>query len=264
MGDRISRRIVLLGAASLAACSASPAGGAIGSPATGPSTGASPQPAPSSQPSPSPAPTASPVARAARPAIRHRSEWGADLPVKGHLQVEATGEVKFLLVHHTESPCGTSVEAARDQLREAYRLHTSSKGWPDIAYNFLVDPGGRIWEGRSGSLVSPVMGSATGGSQGHAILCCFLGDFRRVAPTSAAMSAMVALLAWQASVYRIDLWAGHTIKFVSRGSNRWPAGSAVVTDPIAGHREMSLTDCPGDALYPLIRSVLLPKARALS
>ncbi len=54
--------------------------------------------------------------------------------------------------------------------------HTGpDKGWPDIAYNFMVDRFGQIFEARAGSLAGPVAGSATGGNQGFSQLCCFLG-----------------------------------------------------------------------------------------
>ena len=56
-------------------------------------------------------------------------------------------------------------------------MHTgASKGWPDVAYNFFIDRHGTVWEGRAASLEGPVMPDATGGSQGFAQLCCFVGD----------------------------------------------------------------------------------------
>ena len=77
------------------------------------------------------------------------------------------------------------------------------------------------------------------------------------------MAAAAHLLAWLAAGYRIDLSEGSQVRFVSRGSTLWPAGTEVATDPIAGHRDMSQTTCPGDALYPRVRAQLWPDARAL-
>ena len=168
--------------------------------------------------------------------------------------------MRFLLVHHTATP-DAPPERTVGQLQAFYRHHTGEKGWPDIAYNFLVDSGGQIWEGRQGSLAGPVRGDATGGSQGHAILCCFIGDFTGHEPTGPAVDAMTQLLAWLAERYRIDLTPGREVTFTSRGSNRWPAGSTVTTAPIAGHRDMSQTTCPGDAAYALIERRFLPGAR---
>ena len=139
-----------------------------------------------------------------------------------------------------------------EQLRSFYGYHVGPKGWPDIAYNFLVDAYGGVWEGRAGSLHSPVKGDATGGSQGFAQLACFIGDHQTAPPTAAAQSAMVQLLAHLASTYRISTAPGATASFISRGSNRWPAGKHVVARTISGHREMSETACPGDAAFALI------------
>lgn len=205
---------------------------------------------------------ATPRAAAARPEIRPRSEWGSGLQPRGQLLVDSPRDVKFLLVHHTETPNGYGPEKVAPRLQNIFQYHTGTKGWPDIAYNFFVDEHGRIWEGRTGSLDGPVRGDATGGSQGHAMLCCFLGNHSAVAPTPAAVSAMATLTAWLAGQYQIDLDAGPTISFTSRGSNRWPAGTVVTTDPIAGHRDMSQTACPGDAAYPLVRGAILQQAKA--
>jgi len=183
-----------------------------------------------------------------------RAAWGRDLAPKGPLEIERREDVRFLLVHHTASTNAYESADVASLIRGFHRLHTGpTRGWPDVAYNFFVDRFGVVWEGRSGSVDRPVKGDATGGSQGFAQLCCFIGDHRTVAPTSAARRAMVSLLAWLGVRYGIALGPGAKTSFVSRGSNRWPAGTRVMTTTIAGHRDMSLTECPGDAAYELVR-----------
>ncbi|WP_425308724.1 N-acetylmuramoyl-L-alanine amidase [Ammonicoccus fulvus] len=198
-----------------------------------------------------------------QPEIRPRSEWAEGSNPTGPLQEEAPGDVRFLVIHHSESPNSETPASIPGRLRGFYSFHTGTKKWPDVAYNFFVDPFGRIWEGRRGSLAGPVRGDATGGSQGYAQLACFIGDHTRTPPTEEAMQAMSELVAWLADRYAIDLAAGPTIRFTSRGSNRWPEGTEVTTDPVVGHRDMSMTSCPGDALYPLVRSRILPEALTL-
>lgn len=197
-----------------------------------------------------------------RPAIHPRAEWATGVPTPRGLQREEA--VKFLLVHHTETPNTDTREAIPARLRSIHAFHTGEKGWSDVAYNFFVDAYGGIWEGRAGSLTSPVRGDATGGSQGHALLCCFIGDHTTAPPTARAQEAMASLLAWLAQTYAIDLSAGRTITFVSRGSNKWPSGARVTTTPVAGHRDMSLTACPGDAAYPLVHGAILERAQRLT
>lgn len=189
---------------------------------------------------------------AAAGAVIPRADWGGDLPPTGPLDEEAPGDVRFLLVHHTASANGYAADAVRSQLRGIYRFHTGEKGWPDVAYNFFVDRFGGVWEGRTGSLDRPMKASATGGSQGYALLCCFLGDHSTQPPTEAAWTAMTTLLATLADRYGIDTTPGATTTFTSRGSNRWPVGATVTTTTIAGHRDMSQTTCPGDAAYAVV------------
>lgn len=201
--------------------------------------------------------------RAARKLTIHpRADWAAQqCDPAGPLRKEEAPQ--FVLFHHSEIRAPRQPEEVVRQLRSFFRYHTTTKGWSDLAYNFLIDPFGGVWEGRSGSLAGPVRGDATGGSQGHAELCCFMGSFNSTPPTDKALNAAALLLAWLAERDGIDLHAGRTIRFTSRGSNRWPKGATVTTWPVAGHREMSQTSCPGDALYPLLRRRILPAAQQL-
>lgn len=187
-----------------------------------------------------------------RPPIVPRSEWGGDLRPRGAIPAE---DVKFLLVHHTAEPGSDyGPSDAVGLLRSIYQFHTgASKGWPDLAYNFFVDLYGNVYEGRWGSLDGPVRGSATGGNQGYSQLCCFLGNFDQEVPPAPALESMYLLLAWLADRYGVDTSPGVTVEVTSLGSNRWPAGSTIVTPTIAAHRDMSLTECPGDACYALVR-----------
>ncbi len=178
--------------------------------------------------------------------INPRSSWATDRPPRGPLQSE---DVKFLLVHHSASRNGHTTADAPGILRSFYDYHTGpEKGWNDIAYNFLIDADGGIWEGRSGSLDGPVAGDATGGNQGFTQLVCLIGDYNAAQPSSASLSSLVPLLGWLADRYGVATSPGSTVSFTSRGSNKWPSGASVTTPTIAGHRTMSNTTCPGDNL----------------
>jgi hypothetical protein len=196
-------------------------------------------------------------------AIRPRAAWGTFLPPVGPMQEEAPGDLRFLLVHHTASANDYEPDDVVGTIAAIRQLHVVDRGWPDVAYNFLVDRFGGVWEGREGSLRGPVMADATGGSQGFAQLCCLIGEFSVERPTPEAIAALTALLAWLADTYGIDTAPGATATFTSRGSNRWPAGTEVTTATIAGHRDMSSTACPGDACYPIVRDDLPAAVTAL-
>lgn len=211
------------------------------------------RPAPSGSPRPvavAPAVAAATAAVTVMPglSIRPRDAWGADLPPKGDIARETT---RFLLVHHTASP--NTYTSARDVIRSAYAFQTGpAKGWPDVCYGFFIGRDGDVWEGRAGALTRPVRADATGGNQGWAQLVCLLGDFTNTLPTTAALGALAKVLAWLAGRDLVSLADGATATFVSRGSNRWPAGTVVTTPTVAAHRDMSYTACPGDTLYPLM------------
>ncbi|MCU1395864.1 MAG: hypothetical protein JWM34_4292 [Ilumatobacteraceae bacterium] len=176
-----------------------------------------------------------------------RDSWGADLPARGAIAPET---VQFLLVHHTASSNSYGAGGAPGVLRSVFAYHTSSaKGWPDVCYEFFVDHDGIVYEGRTGALAGPVRADATGGSQGFAQLVCLIGDFSDTEPTDAMMGSLTRVLAWLADRYSIDTSPGATTSFVSRGSQRYAAGATVTTPTIAGHRDMSYTECPGDHVY---------------
>ncbi|MYJ47314.1 MAG: hypothetical protein F4070_06655 [Acidimicrobiales bacterium] len=197
-------------------------------------------------------------------AVIPRANWGGDLAPTGSLIPEAAGDVRFLLVHHSATPNGYTRDRAIEYLRSFYRYHTSpTKGWADIAYNFLVDAHGRIFEGRAGSIDAPIRGDATGGSQGFALLCCFIGDHATEPLTPRAVEAMATLLAWLASKYGIDPSPRARAEFVSRGSSLHPPGSEVTTRTITGHRTMSRTTCPGDAANAIVERELPEMVTAL-
>ena len=193
--------------------------------------------------------------------INPRESWATGRPPKGALDAE---DVRFLIVHHSASGNGHGGADAPGIIRSYYDYHTSAeKGWNDIAYNFLIDADGGIWEGRAGSLDGPVAGDATGGNQGFSQLVCLIGDFNTSEPSPAASMALVRLSAWLADRYQIATRPGSRAGFTSRGSNLHPAGSDVTTATITGHRTMSETSCPGDNLNDYVIAGLMADVEAV-
>lgn len=193
--------------------------------------------------------------RAQALSINPRSAWAIDRPPKGSLDPET---VEFLVVHHSASRNGHTSAEAPAILRAFYDFHTGpEKGWNDIAYNFLIDAEGGIWEGRAGSLNGPVAGDATGGNQGFSQLVCLIGDYNAASPSAASKQSLAALLGWLADRYSVSTAPGAQASFVSRGSNKWPAGTQVTTPTITGHRTMSNTTCPGSNLYAYVTGGLV-------
>ena len=193
--------------------------------------------------------------------IRPRAAWAGDgyLP-KGPLTPE---DVKFLLVHHTATGNTYTADGVIDIIHGVYNSQTAEKGWPDTCYNFLIDRFGTVWEGRTGSIAGPVTADATGGSQGFAQLVCLIGDFTSVLPSAEQVASLRLTLAWLADRDKIDTSPSARVTFVSRGSNKWPAGVTITTPTIVGHREMTATACPGDTFYPVVRDTISAEVHAL-
>ena len=191
-----------------------------------------------------------------RPAIHPRSDWAGELGVKGELTPE--DDVRFLLVHHTASTNDYGPDDVANQIRGFYNFHTGpEKGWSDVAYNFFVDRYGGIWEGRQGSLASPIRGDATGGSQGFALLCSLIGNHHDQAVTAEAQASMHQLLAWLGATYEVDTSVGAQTTFISRGSN-----------PARSHASRTCSRCSGKSCAVLeiiatMRSVIFPPSGRL-
>ncbi len=208
-------------------------------------------------------PAAAVPARRLEDLVLPRSTW-TSTPPTGPIPAEPL--VAFLLVHHTVHANDHGPDDVPGLLEGMRAFHTASRGWPDIAYHFVVDRFGRVWEARAGSRDAgpgtAVAGDATGGNQGSDQKCAFLGDHRTEPPTEAAQAAMADLLALLAQRHGIDPTPGATATFTSRGSNRHPSGAVVTTPTITGHRTMSQTACPGDAGMRVVTDLLPAAATA--
>ena len=181
-----------------------------------------------------------------------RDVWGAQLPPVGPI---ATETPQFFLVHHTAS--SNSYTSAVSLIQATYAFHTSSaKGWSDVCYEFFIGRDGDVWEGRAGALTGPVVADATGGSQGFAQLICLLGDFTAQLPTPAAMTVARQRPGLARSAGTRSTSRRMPRRRSCRGARSGGRpGTVVTTHTISGHRDMSYTECPGDALYPLLPDI---------
>jgi hypothetical protein len=192
-----------------------------------------------------------------------RQAWGADESLRFGPDGTETWSpeyhpVQTLSVHHTGSANGEANPASR--VRTIYRDQTVAQGWGDIGYNYLIDAGGLVYEGRwsgtdgdpahnaAGRLVTGAhIGTYNPGNVGIALL----GTFTAGPPTAAARGALVQLLAELAVRHSIDPLREKVV-YVN------PVNGAIWDGPaISGHLDWAATDCPGGVLYaqlPAIRA----------
>lgn len=154
-----------------------------------------------------------------KPDIEPRSAWGA-LPASKPYEPMVPERIS---VHHTEAPLPMSRDAAVGELQAIQRFHQHGRGWIDIAYHFLIDGSGRIWEGRPLTLVGAHVKDKNDGNVGISIMGDFSPGHQR--PTAAQLASLIALTRWLSETY------------------------AIPAERIKGHRDQEQTSCPGKTLY---------------
>ena len=188
----------------------------------------------------------------AMPSIYTRAQWGANESWRdGSPRYNST--ILQAHVHHSASGNGYAQADVPALIRSFYRYHTHSLGWSDIAYNFLVDSFGTIWEGRYGGMELPVRGAHTLGFNASSTGFCVIGNFESVQPTQPTLDSLAKLAAWKLATYGRDPlgWTDVT----SEGSDKFPKGRVVTLPVIDGHRDTNDTACPGGNLYVQIGAV---------
>jgi hypothetical protein len=183
---------------------------------------------------------------ATAPVIHTRAEWGADESMRRANPLYAPS-VRMVFVHHTATTNDYSESQVPAILRSIYAYHVQANGWNDIGYNYLVDRFGQIWEGRNGGITRNVVGAQTLGFNTGSVGIAYIGDGRSTALTDAARTALVSLISWRLDLAHVD--PRSTTPMVSGGNPKYAAGAQVTLQAVSGHRDGTLTDCPGDTIY---------------
>ncbi|MCA9879804.1 MAG: N-acetylmuramoyl-L-alanine amidase, partial [Thermomicrobiales bacterium] len=184
-------------------------------------------------------PATSPVF--AMPPIITRAGWAADESLRfdknGREIFPVTYQaVEHVIIHHADT---ANFNDPVLEMRSIYYFHAITRGWGDIAYNYLVDFMGNVYEGRVGG-ENAVGCHAEGYNAGSAGIC-LMGRFFDNGITPEMHNAIV----WIAS------WAGRNLD---------PTVSAPFKDipdlpTICGHRDVNNTSCPGEDFYVSIPTV---------
>ena len=116
-----------------------------------------------------------------------------------------------------------------DHLRkmQAFHMHDPDHLWGDLGYHFLIDPSGRVLEGRE---LTWQGAHARGKNNERNIGICVMGDFSRERPTAAALETLEELLDLLRARYSIP------------------------RNQVFGHRDFVVTECPGARLDPWVEA----------
>ena len=165
-------------------------------------------------------------------AIISRAQWGARAPRISNL-TPLKGAWSRITVHHSaensSDPKGGSFEDSAATLRAIQKFHMDDPGhrWGDIGYHFVIDSGGRIFEGRE----LKWQGAHAGGDHNiQNIGICLLGDLLQHAPSPAALKSLQVLLQRLRDQYHIP------------ASRVYP------------HSEFANTRCPGPGLTAWLKN----------
>ncbi|XP_019884468.1 peptidoglycan-recognition protein LC isoform X2 [Camponotus floridanus] len=154
-----------------------------------------------------------------------RNEWGAQPPSETLTKLKLP--VPYVIISHTATEfCETQSECTM-HVRFAQTFHIESRKWSDIAYNFLVGGDGLAYIGRSWDYV----GAHSFNYNIKSIGISFIGTFNTVKPP------------------KIQIHAAQ--KIIEIGVK---TGKIAPNYKLLGHRQISKTLSPGDALYSEIQT----------
>lgn len=160
-----------------------------------------------------------------------RSAWTTQPPDRKRMAV--MGKPARITVHHTAGVIGDR-DGWKESLAEIQNIrdfHAGAKrSWADIAYHFLIDRAGRVWQGRP--LV--YQGAHAKGHNAHNIGIVLLGNFDKAKPAPAQLDALAAFILFLRDTYGI-------------------AEKAVYT-----HQELGQTSCPGKHLQKFMNRMRTP------
>src|SRR5690606_16619664 len=187
-----------------------------------------------------------------RPVIRPRSDWGARKARK----ITTNRDLKLAIVHHSAGGNSYTPGQVPGIIKGIQNYHLDGQGWDDIAYNFLVDKYGGIWEGREGGVTNLIRGGHTAGFNTDTVGVCVLGDHTSAVPTSACIASTAAVIAWKLELHGRSV-LGSVPYTAGTGAKRpdFPPGTTKSVPVVTMHGDLGLTACPGGHLRSRVPTI---------
>jgi len=175
------------------------------------------------------------------PSYEDRSDWGCPDGDGASCPSPTYTDVTHLIVHHEAGSNIEPIGGWDDRVLAIWVYHTTDAGFCDIAYNWLIDHDGVVYEGRGGG--DNVQGAHMCAYNQNTMGVCILGNMDLIAVPTQAKDALIEVLAWKACQEGIDPLGASYHLDLSPGTD---------LDNIAGHKDgctTGYTECPGDYLY---------------
>ncbi|XP_064544357.1 peptidoglycan-recognition protein SD [Drosophila montana] len=157
--------------------------------------------------------------------IVSRVDWRAR-PPNGEMTMMTLPLGRAVIAHTAGRGC-TDDQSCRDQVASIQTYQMIRMKYSDISYHYLVGGNGLVYEGRSPSQ----QGAIAAGNNAGNLAIAFIGNFEEQPPTDAALAAAQSLL-------------DHAVR----------QGELAQNYQLLGHRQLSATKSPGDALYIVVQS----------
>lgn len=206
-----------------------------------------------------------------QPAVVTRAGWGADESRRtlnpGCGEPSYASSLQAATLHHTAGVNDYTYDQVPGIVRGIYAYHTlptakGGQGWCDIGYNALVDKWGRVFEGRYGGLHRPVIGAHAGGFNTGTFGISMIGNYEQVGVPAATVAAVSRMVAWKFSLSGVDPTA--KVALTSAGSTRYAKGQVVTLPTVFGHRDVSVTACPGRYGYSQLDTIRAKASQILT
>jgi hypothetical protein len=163
-----------------------------------------------------------------------RSRWAKAAPIPANMnRMLPIGRITF---HHDGMNVfrDTSESAAAERLELIRRAHVNRRpAFGDIGYHYIIDPAGRVWQGRPLTW----QGAHVGGQNEHNLGICLLGNYEQQQPNAAQERTIRRFLVSQMHQHRVTQHRVFT------------------------HRELAATACPGRLLQPRLAAARSAAAR---
>ena len=187
------------------------------------------------------------VANVIPPDLITRADWNAG-PFIGNPVPLSSSNYTNMTFHHAAGFTATTYAEGIAQVKAIQDFHQNGRGWSDIGYQFVVDRGGRVYQGRpflDGSttlneIPALSLGAHVGGFNTGNIGICLLGCYH---PPEGANCVD------QVTVESLDTYIT-MFAFLGEAYN-----IPISDNSLKGHRDFSSTSCPGDNAYALLPTI---------
>lgn len=183
------------------------------------------------------------------PPIVSRVGWGADEALRFNKNGREIFPVNYqpvehVIIHHADT---ANFNDPVLEMRSIYYFHAITRGWGDIAYNYLIDFMGNVYEGRVGGEMA--IGCHAEGYNAGSCGICLMGRFFENDYTPEMHNAVVWISSWAARDLDPEAFTPfHDIPSLAT---------------ICGHRDVNNTTCPGEEIYWQIETVRGEVSRVL-